>query len=278
MATPTKTEALYQKDSDLHTHTSPLTSLTPLSSLPSTAQALFKTPPGEPFILTTPSTIFHAQGGGQPSDTGTMTLKGNEQEGGTFVVHQVRKVEPTILHLGTFEPPDKRFGGAEGAEAEMQVVQRIDSEARLLHSRLHTGGHALGLAINLLKQEGVLPSDLRDGKASHYPNAASVEFSGLIPGDKKSAIQEKVDELVSRDLEVGILFWSEERAGEKCIGGIGGAAVSGEDVRVVDIGGLGCYPCGGTHVRRLGEVGRVVVRGVKRQRGVSRVGYDVLER
>ncbi|KAF2640451.1 alanyl-tRNA synthetase-like protein [Massarina eburnea CBS 473.64] len=265
----TKTEALYQKDGDLHTHTSTLVSISPLSSLPEAAQALFKKPEGEPYILTTPSTIFHAQGGGQPSDAGTFTPK--DATAPKFVVHQVRKIDPAILHLGTFDPPEKKFEGGE------EVVQTIDTKTRLLHSRLHTGGHALGLAIYLLAQSGALPSDLKDGKASHYPGAAFVEFSGLITGDKKAAIQDKVDELVKQDLGIAIHFWDAETAGRECIGGIDGAAVSGDEVRVVDIGGLGSYPCGGTHVHRLGELGRVVVRGIKRQKGISKVSYEVVD-
>ena len=51
----------------------------------------------------------------------------------------------------------------------------------------------------------------------------------------------------------------------------------GEEVRVVDIGGLGSYPCGGTHVKTLKELGRVVVRSIKRQKGISRVSYEVVD-
>lgn len=272
----TKTEALYQKEGHTYTHTSTVSSISPLSSLPQDAQALFKPPPdSDPYILTTPSTIFHAQGGGQPSDTGTITpANSNDNTTATpkFHVHQVRKLDPAILHLGIFSPLESRFTGQE------EVLQSIDIPTRILHSRLHTAGHALGLAIYNLVQSGQLPADLKDGKASHYPGAAFVEFSGLIPGDKKAAIQAEVDELVARDLGVEIHFWSKEEAERGCIGGIDGAALSeNEGVRVVDIGGVGRYPCGGTHVRTLKECGRVVVRNVKRQKGVSKVGYEVVD-
>ncbi|KAF2688442.1 hypothetical protein K458DRAFT_484502 [Lentithecium fluviatile CBS 122367] len=277
----TKTEALYQKDGHLYTHTSPLTSLSPLSALPTETQSLFKPPSeGDPYILTTPSTIFHAQGGGQPSDTGTITPKssGDGAETAKFVVHQVRKVDPAILHLGVFESADQKFN------SEEEILQSVDVEKRILHSRYHTAGHVIGLAINLLAKStsgtaSGIPPDIKDGKASHYPNAAFVEHIGLIPGTAKAAIQSKVDELVSQDLGVAIHFWSEEEASAKCIGGTDGAAIfSGDEVRVVDLGGLGSYPCGGTHVKSLKELGRVVVRNVKRQKGVSKVSYEVVDR
>jgi len=123
-----------------------------------------------------------------------------------------------------------------------------------------------------------IPAELTDGKASHYPGAAFVEFVGLIPGDAKAAIQRKVDELVSQDLNVLIHFWGADEAARRCISGTEGAAVGeGDEVRVVDIGGLGSYPCGGTHVATLAELGRVVVRNIKRQKGITKVSYEVAD-
>jgi Ser-tRNA(Ala) deacylase AlaX len=264
-ALPQRTDPLYQKDGQKHTHTSPITSIRALSSLSLETQSLFKPPPEtEPYILTTPSTIFHAQGGGQPSDTGTISTGTT-----TFHVHQVRKVDPAILHMGVFSPPTDKF---EQGEAE----QKIDTAKRLLHSRIHTAGHVIGLAVAHLKTTGSLPPDVIDGKASHYPGAAFVEFSGLIPGDKKAEIQARVDEMVAADMDVKIHFWDEDKAKKECTGVMEALKGDEEDgVRVVEIGSEGSYPCGGTHVQRLKECGRVVVRGIKRQKGVSKVSYEV---
>ena len=279
--TDQKTDPLYHREGHLHSHTSTLTSISPLSSLPPDVQPLFKQYPADshPYILITPSTIFHAQGGGQPSDTGTITLLSPTASGldPKFTVRQVRKVDPAILHLGTFEPGDVVLTEAEVGAG---IKQDVDVPTRVLHSRLHTAGHVLGLAIALLSRAGEagLPADLKDGKASHYPGAAFVENIGLIPGDAKAAIQAKVDELVAQDLPVEIHFWSGERAEKDCISGMDGAAVGeGEEVRVVDIGGMGSYPCGGTHVVSLKDLGRVVVRNIKRQKGISKVSYEVVD-
>lgn len=83
-------------------------------------------------------------------------------------------------------------------EVGSEIRQDVDVPTRELHSRLHTGGHVLGLAISMLSREGKagVPGGLKDGKASHYPGMACVESVGLIPGEAKAAIQERVDELV----------------------------------------------------------------------------------
>lgn len=228
----TKTEALYQKDGHKYTHTAPISTIQPLSSLPEDTQSLFKPPPegtSDPHIITTPSTIFHAQGGGQPSDTGTITAGAC-----TFTVHQVRRAAPSILHMGTFSD-DARFTPEEPAH------QHIDTAKRMLHSRIHTAGHVIGLAAAALRRSGALAADVVDGKASHYPGAAFVEFVGLIPGTLKAAIQTQTDELVARDLPVRIHFWDEARARAHCTGVLESFKQDEHGVRVVEIGDAGMF-------------------------------------
>ncbi|KAJ4369608.1 hypothetical protein N0V83_005370 [Neocucurbitaria cava] len=281
-----RTDPLYQKDGQLHTHTTTITSIHPLSSLPQETQALFKIPPpeeeqGPPYILTTPSTIFHAQGGGQPSDTGTIksTSEVNNGDGdpNTFHVHQVRKVNTAILHAGTFSPPQAATPFSSNASSE-HVRQDIDVAARLLHSRLHTAGHVIGLAIHLLATApsnppggGLIPPDIVDGKASHYPGAAFVECHGLIPGTAKAAIQAKVDELVNADLAVGIHFWSEERARGSVWGcgelkGMRWMGLGLWRLVVVEEGKVDVIRVGDA-CEEVGECGKVVVRGLRGRRG-----------
>lgn len=102
---------------------------------------------------------------------------------------QVRKPADSaaILHLGAFDTPDSQFTAGE------PCIQAIDVPKRVLHSRIHTAGHVIGLAVNQLVKEGKLDAGLKDGKASHYPGAAFVEFSGLIGGEMKEVIQARVD-------------------------------------------------------------------------------------
>ena len=43
---------------------------------------------------------------------------------------------------------------------------------------------------------------------------------------------------------------------------------------MVTVGGIGC-PCGGTHVRTTGELGKVKVEAVKVKGKVTRISYTV---
>jgi Ser-tRNA(Ala) deacylase AlaX len=45
---------------------------------------------------------------------------------------------------------------------------------------------------------------------------------------------------------------------------------------VVEMEGLGSYPCGGTHVTDCSKVGKIEVKKITRSKGVSRVSYRVL--
>ena len=222
----------------------------------------------------TESTIFHVQGGGQPSDVGHMRFREAAEADAKFEVNSVRHQTKGshVLHFGRFVPVlSPKLGPGE------EVHQHVDAEKRNLHSRLHTGGHILSLAINALCREGVLPP-LTESKASHYPDSAAVEFGGLIEGKHKDAIQAKTDDFVESARPVMIHWWSMKDVLEKCCGVAGGFTLPEGEVkaRIVEMEGLGSYPCGGTHVRDCSQVGRVEVKKISRSKGMSRVSYRVI--
>ncbi|KAK2629728.1 hypothetical protein QTJ16_000548 [Diplocarpon rosae] len=269
----TRTKLVYQQHQDLRQHASKLTSLSPVSSLSEPDQALFKNATEQDYALVTDETIFYVQGGGQPSDTGTIS------SGEPKVIFQVSAARHpaaggAILHFGRFNPPSalSRQVFTPGCAIE----QSIDASRRDLYSRLHTAGHILGLAINALCREGVLPP-LKESKASHYPDSAAVEFVGAIDGKHLAHIQAKTDEFVKSERKVLIHWWSLERLLKECMGMEGGFELpEGETLgRVVEMEGLGAYPCGGTHVSHCGETGTIEVTKIKRSKGVSRVSYRV---
>lgn len=200
-------------------------------------------------------TILYPRGGGQPSDTGTLALQDQEP---TFTVSLVRKTEDgRILHFGKPVNADATF--AEG----QRVVQNVDGDRRDYHSRLHTGGHIVGLAMELL-----FPN-MKKVKANHAPGEACMEYEGLLYNEQKPLIQAKVDELINQDLPI-LISWVEDGSDLK-----GRGKDREGSIRVASIGGLDQNPCGGTHVDRSSLVGQITIRKLSRQKGISRVSYEV---
>ncbi|OAP60771.1 hypothetical protein AYL99_05773 [Fonsecaea erecta] len=271
-----RTVLAYQRNAKLYTLSTLVTSITPFQQLAEASRQLFKTAPDEDsLVVTTAETIFHPQGGGQPSDTGSITSSTN---GARFDVSTVRMDvvnDGVVLHLGRFADPAQTF------TAGSLVAQAIDVEKRLLYSRLHTAGHVLGAAVRHLLEHEVANFD--ELKASHFPDSAACEFQGLIEGKWKDPIQRRVDEYVARAMPVEIEFWDRDdfaREGlERLIpredeGGVKKLA-PGEKYRVVRIVGAEVYPCGGTHVDTTDLCGKVGVRKISRNKGNSRVSYNV---
>lgn len=226
-------------------------------------RALFKQASEEDHVVITEETIFYAQGGGQPSDSGTMT----SDSGALFNVTCVRNAsEGRILHLGSFAT-SSTFSQSE------TVHQAIDGVRRDTNSRIHTAGHIVGLAVRHLSTS--IPG-VTELKAQHYPDSAFVEFQGLIDGKHKDAIQAKADEFVRQALPVKVYWWKADELREKCAVVPENVIIpDGELVRAVDIEGAGAYPCGGTHVPDTSAVGKVQIKKISRQKGISKISYIV---
>ncbi|EKG14421.1 Threonyl/alanyl tRNA synthetase SAD [Macrophomina phaseolina MS6] len=264
---PETTKLLYQHDGMLLTNGSKVVSVTHVSGLPEADSALLKKASTDEldYAVVTEETIFHVQGGGQPSDTGSMRA-----EQASFEVQAVRRAsDGRVLHFGRFADGCHVFSPGQ------TVQQAIDADKRLLHSRIHDAGHIVGLAVRQVATEHAELAGLTELKAQHSPEAAYVEFQGLIDGKYKAMIQEKVDAIVDRDLPVEVRWWPEAELREKCVFVPSGMAASeaGQLLRAVDIVGAGAYPCGGTHVTSTKLCGTVQVRKISRSKGVSRVSY-----
>lgn len=252
-------------------------SVSPLSGLSEVDQSLFKSasPSSEDYVVVTKETIFHPQGGGQPTDEGTMTTTTptSSPTNTTFHVTSVRtSVENPgqVLHLGRFTGPAAFPPGA-------VVHQHVDGDKRLLYSRLHTAGHVLGAAVRRLLQDEIAGFD--ELKASHFPDSAACEFRGAIEGKWKAPIQDLLTEYVQHGFPVEIEFWSEEdfrRVGlERLVPDRSLLPPGEEKFRVVRIVGLETYPCGGTHVDTTDQCGETTVKKISRSKGMSRVSYTV---
>jgi Ser-tRNA(Ala) deacylase AlaX len=284
-STEHRTRLVFQHDAHQHTLDACVVAVCKASALSEPDRALFKAADGDQdHVVVTDATVFHPQGGGQPSDVGHM-VSGSTR----FTVQTVRvNAQGEVLHLGRFVAT----GTAEAADAAAEaaaatatatvfapgdaVSQTIDSELRLMYSRYHTAGHVLGAAVRLLLEKEVEGFD--ELKASHFPDSAACEFRGLIEGKWKDPIQTVVDDYVQRDMPVEIDWWDEDDFRKN------GAArlipdrkamgmADDEKFRVVRIFGAEVYPCGGTHVDSTRLCGKTNVKKIGRSKGVSRVSY-----
>lgn len=244
-----------------------------VASLDEPDRGLFKQANDDDHVVVTDATIFHAQGGGQPSDIGVM----EHDDGAKFDVQMVRMsavMQGVCLHFGRFTNSASVFQVGE------TITQNIDADKRLLHSRYHTAGHVLGAAVRHLLETQIEGFD--EIKASHFPESAACEFQGLIEAKWKAEIQQKVDEYVEEDMPVEIDFWDEgdfrAQGLERLIPDrqVLGMA-DDEKFRVVKIVGAETYPCGGTHVDRTKECGKTTVKKISRSKGHSRVSYQIID-
>ncbi|KAK2055393.1 hypothetical protein LY76DRAFT_618603 [Colletotrichum caudatum] len=195
---------------------------------------------------TSDATVFHPQGGGQPSDRGVMEDASSGGAGDRF----------HALHRGRFTKPSAAFRPGQ------KVTQTIDAGHRLLCSRYHTAGHVLGAAVRHLLEDRV--EGFEETKASHFP--------GLGVGE----IQQKVDAFVREDMPVEVQWWGEEgfrtNGMEKDVTDREALGMDGtEKSRVVTIVGAG------THVDSTGLCGKTTVKKISRSKGTSRVSYSVAE-
>ena len=204
-------------------------------------------------------TAFYPEGGGQPSDQGL--LKG---ETGKLEVDSVIEEGQEILHIG----------GLEGhLTTEQRVRGMIDWERRYRLMRMHTGAHLLMAAVgDVIGPTRVVGSGigLEDSR---------MDLKARISSDILPKIAMRVNELIERDVLVTVHMVSAEDAAEilSKYGKTLWQEYQGlETVRLVEMEGVGVDPCGGTHVARTSEIGKVLVPKRKSKgAGITRLRFSV---
>jgi misacylated tRNA(Ala) deacylase len=186
-------------------------------------------------------TVFYPQGGGQPGDSGVLRLP----DGGSLPIIDTRKGEGVdeVLHI----PASGRPLPSSGAS----ITVEIDWERRYRLMRMHTCLHLLCAAV----PGAVTGGQISDGKGR-------LDFD--VPGESldKDVITRRLKELISADLAVTPRWISDEEllARSDLVRTMSVKPPIGQGrVRLLDIAGVDLQPCGGTHLRRTGEVGRVEV-------------------
>lgn len=193
------------------------------------------------FILLN-QTIFHPQGGGQPSDQGTLQMKDI-----IIPIHRVKTVDNMIKHY-----TDKDYGPLIG----QTVSCTLDQEKRLTHARLHTAGHLISHIIESLAPHW------NSVKGHHFPNECYVEFTSqngnLEPFSEKLLTQE-----IEKYIELDCSITTNQVVGDKVI------------VRSVRIGDFPFSPCGGTHVKSLKELKGLKITRIKIKNNTMKISYGI---
>lgn len=187
--------------------------------------------------------LFHPQGGGQPADRGwledTEIIPVRDRESGLVVA--------TVPGGGSLPPL------AEG----QKVRARIDLRARTAHAALHTAGHLVEAVGRMQGWEMVA--------SNHFPGQARIEFQAPRT-DTRLADPEGREEVtaVLRDAVAAVVA-DDLPVFARCLA---------DGRRVVHLDELHSAPCGGTHVRSLGDLAELALPTLKVKKGRIRVSYS----
>lgn len=226
-------------------------------------------------VVTLDATIFHPQGGGQPSDVGRIIFCDGDV---IFAVSKVVKspisAERTanlIWHIGVFEK-----GFASERTIGTRVRQEIDRNVRMTSARVHSAGHLVDVG---MKMCGVA---LRPGKGYHFSKGAYVEYLGKVDAKVKATLKERLqkacDKLVEADVKTTVHYVVPADTAKYCHNGSCGDLShlpSKKKVRVVCVADTKGCPCGGTHVKSTGEIRKITITKIKNKQGNTRVSYRV---
>jgi misacylated tRNA(Ala) deacylase len=193
--------------------------------------------------------LFYPTGGGQPGDSGRLDWDGRSLDLATTV-----KTDEGAIALVPAEPQALPPVGAE-------VEQQLDWERRHKHMRMHTALHLLSV---------VIPLPVTGGSIG--PDKSRLDFDMPEAPEDKAALEAELNALIDRDLEVSET-WITDAELEANPGLVKTMSVQpprgAGQVRLVRIGEsdtqVDLQPCGGTHVARTGEIGRVRIGKVEKK-------------
>ena len=194
-------------------------------------------------------TVFYARSGGQAGDTGTLLLRDGQTVAIADTLYSPDR--QTVLHV----PADA--AGAALLSPGVPVTASIDWDRRHRLMRLHTCLHLLG---------SLIPVPVTGCGIS--PDSGRIDFDLPESTLDRDTLTTQLNALISRDTPVRIdLITPEELAAQpELVRTIGAAPpVGASAIRIVHIDGIDRQPCGGTHVRATGEIGRVAVTRIEKK-------------
>jgi misacylated tRNA(Ala) deacylase len=189
-------------------------------------------------------TIFYAEGGGQPGDSGSMS-----KDGSVLRVSNTRKGEEpgSIRHeiegeSHSFQPGDT-------------VDLAIDWERRYKHMRMHTSMHLLG---------SLIPVPVTGGQVG--AEKSRLDFNLGDHKLDKEDLTTRMNELIEARHPIAFDTITEAELDEKpeLVRTMSVQPPRGYgDIRMVRVLDVDYQPCGGTHVNNTGEIGKIRVSKIE---------------
>ena len=189
---------------------------------------------------------FYPTSGGQPHDTGRLN--------GTAVVDVQVGADGTVLHLLAEPLPE---------ETE-SVSGKIDWARRYDHMQQHSGQHLLSQMF--FRRLGLETVSVHFGDALNTVDLDGPPLSAAQLADVETA----ANEMVWKNRPIRAYWVNEEERGKVPLRRA--PAVQGS-TRIVEIDKFDWSACGGTHVRRTGEIGLISLLRIEKHRGKSRVHF-----
>lgn len=215
------------------------------------ATVLAHTPEGG---IVVDASVFYATAGGQPGDSGQI-----QWDGGRMTIATAVKVEGGGIALVPAEPLALPPVGA-------PLRQRIDWDRRHRHMRVHTALHLLSVVIPLPVTGGQIGAD--KGRLDFDMPEAPADVA---------ALEAALNALIARDLAVSDSWISDDEllANPGLMKTMSVMPPMGQGrVRLVRIGDadtqIDLQPCGGTHVARTAEIGRVEIGKIEKKGKLNR--------
>ncbi|MCS6786129.1 MAG: alanine--tRNA ligase, partial [Thiobacillaceae bacterium] len=202
---------------------------------------------GDEAVVVLDRTPFYAESGGQVGDRGEL-VSGH----GVFRVEDTQKIQAEVFgHKGRLVTGRLAVGDT--------VNARVDAEARQRAAYHHSATHLLHAALRV-----VLGKHVSQKGSLVTPERTRFDFSHPQPvtHDELRRIEDLVNAEIRRNsrVQTRLMRYDEAiKAGAMALFG----EKYGEEVRVVDMGEFSTELCGGTHVRRTGDIGlfKIVYEG-----------------
>jgi alanyl-tRNA synthetase len=193
---------------------------------------------GEVILDETP---FYAEAGGQVGDTGSLY---SLETGG--LVAQVEAVYPAVAGLTAH-----RVVAAEALHAGDKLRAEVDAASRWSTMRNHTATHLVHAALR-----GVLGIHVKQAGSVVEPSRMRFDFTHYASLDaaELEEVERLVNEQILRNTEVQTDLMDLDQALTTGAMALFGEKY-GETVRVVSVPDFSRELCGGTHVRRTGDIG-----------------------